>query len=234
MHESGCKEANYDTVKLCYPIVELLQVDDRAGLSLLSRLVGAIAVVVGHRLGPLVRVAIQAAIACKANCHHLTSSKPQIILSDISDSTFPNALPPITINTPSPPPETPKTLQKPPTQHGFGGQEAPYARGEVCWIDWRKVCWNRGPFSCSLSARISKKFVVRERQKWRMWRWLPAMAGASVAVDTEKPVIRSSTGVSRGLHPPCHGGSSNRNILQNTVSYTNILSYSFLSYPLQV
>jgi hypothetical protein len=126
-------------VKLCYPIVELLQVDDRTGLSLLSRLIGAIAVVVCHLLGPLVRVAIQAAIACKQIAITSHRQNLQIVISDISDSRFPNALPRITMNTPLPP-ETRKTLQKPRRQHGFGGEEAPYARGEVCWIDSRKVC----------------------------------------------------------------------------------------------
>lgn len=40
------------------------------------------------------------------------------------------------------------------------------------------------------------------------------------SVDTEKPVIRPSTGVSPGLHPPCHGVSSNTNILRDTVSHS--------------
>lgn len=185
MHSSGFKEANSNIVKFFYPIVELLQVDDRAGLSLLSRLVGAIAVVVRHLLGQLVRVAIQAAIACKqiaitSHRQNLQSSSPT---TPIPDSLMFH-LELQSIHHPSPPQscKASQNLGKTSKTSTISEVRKP-VRERRGFCDWFAECVlkSRPLFMLTVGK---KQQEIRRAEAPKVTMALP-MAGSSVAVDTE-------------------------------------------------
>ena len=206
-------------MKFCYPIVELLQVDDRAGLSLLSRLVGAIAVVVGHFLGPLVRVAIQAAIACKqiAITSHRQNLKSSSPTSPILHSLmFYLELQSIHHFSPLKLVKSRKTLQKPPRQHGFGGQEIRTREARFAGLIPGRCVEIAAPFHAHCRQEAARNLSCGSAKSEAggdgfSYGRLKCCSGHR---KTGYSVIHWC---SPGFRPPCHGISSNRNILHDTV-----------------
>lgn len=176
--------------------------DDRAGLSLLSRLVGAIAVVVGHLLGPLVRVAIQAAIACKqiaitSHRQNLQSSSPT---SPILDSLM------FYLELQSihrlPPPETCETSQnlaKTSKTARLCRSGSPVRERRGLLDGFAEGVLKSRPLFMLTVGKKQQEICRAEAPNVKPVAMASAMAGSSVAVDTQKPVIRSSTGVPRAF-----------------------------------